>query len=173
MSYFQIAAVATVAFSILIYYIARTRSQRSDFSLLDGMIVAIAVAILAIVAIPFIEEQKHDAEVAAMMQNLHSLRSRIELYKTQHNGSPPILYEGTLPQMMKKTSQFGEIGDDKRIHHFGPYLSGGMPINPVTNSSVINQTDSFPPIKASSEGGWLYHEETGQIAPDIPEYLTR
>ena len=173
MSFFQIAALATVAFSVLVYYLARARSQRSDFSLLDGMIVAISVAILAIITIPFVEEHKRDAQVAAMMQNLHSLRSRIELYKTQHNGSSPIVYDGTLPQMMRKTNQFGEIGKDGRKYRLGPYLSSGVPLNPLTNSSMVNKVDSFPPNAAMSKAGWLYHEETGQIVPDIPEFLNK
>jgi hypothetical protein len=55
----------------------------------------------------------------------------------------------------------------------GPYLPEGIPANPLTGRSVITATETFPPEAASGQGGWLYQQETGQIAPDLPNILNR
>lgn len=42
---------------------------------------------------------------------------------------------------------------------------------PNTYRNDIEQTSTWPPAAATPNGGWLYHEPTGQIAPNTPGHL--
>ena len=105
------------------------------------------------------------------MQNLHAFRTQIDLYKLQHGGDPPLAYEGILPQLVQATNAQGVPGPHDSRHPYGPYFPSGLPRNAVTDSTTITLTEDFPPTAASGNGGWLYHQPTGQVAIDLPDML--
>jgi len=159
------AAVATVG------YMVNLLRRGKQFSLLDAVILVVLIAIVSAAAVPIFETLSHRAKISAMSQNLHTLRSQIELYKVEHNGQPPLLYEGKFPQMTTATNATGVPGAAGPAHPLGPYLRAGVPINPLTGGYKVVATDVFPPKEPSGNGGWLYHQPTGQIAPDVEGYL--
>ena len=61
----------------------------SCFTLVEVLIVVVIMAILAATIIPQFSDSTRDAKVSTTTFNLHTLRSQIELYKTQHNGIVP------------------------------------------------------------------------------------
>ena len=71
------------------------------------------------------------------------------------------------------TNAQGRPGVPGSKYPFGPYLHNGVPVNPITGRSIVTATDTFPPTAQSGNGGWLYHESTGQIAPDLAQFLDR
>jgi hypothetical protein len=131
------------------------------------------MGIVTAASAPILEAAAYTARHSALMQNLYTLRSQIGLYCLEHGGEPPVLVESTLPQLVHRTDANGTPGQSASRFPHGPYLPRGIPVNPVTGRSVITATDSFPPKAASGNGGWLYHEATGQIAADLPEALNR
>ena len=149
----------------------RARHGRTNLTVIDAVLLVVVIAIVCATAVPLIEAANRRAQQSVLAQNLHTLRSQIELYKAEHGGQPPLLHEGTLPQMVQPTSADGVPGPAGGKYPFGPYLWSGVPVNPVTGRSVIAAAKTFPPTAASGNSGWLYHQETGQIVPDLDEYL--
>jgi len=139
----------------------------------DVAIFGIVAVIAAAVSVPVIEQATARAEQRALTENLHTLRTQIEVYKLQHGGRPPVLHNGSLPQLYRSTDARGQIGPAGGKFPYGPYLRGGVPVNPITERSIITAAEAWPPEAPSGNGGWLYHQPTGRIAIDLEEYLDR
>lgn len=152
------------------YILAHARHRQLRFTLLDAMIVVVIMAIVTAIAMPLVTAAGEQARESALLQNLRTLRAQIELYKLEHGGEVPLLYEGTFPQLTEATNAAGLPGPPGRDHPCGPYF-GGIPANPYTGVSVVTLTETFPPTESTPVGGWLYHQETGQIAADLAEHL--
>ena len=148
------------------------RRGRAALTLVDAVLLAVVVAIGVGVGVPVIERTSADARRAVLRENLHTLRSQIELYKLEHGGRPPLAYENTFPQLTRATNAEGVPGERGSKFPYGPYLQTGVPVNPITGCSIITLTETFPPTAPSGNGGWLYHQATGRIAADLEEYLT-
>lgn len=147
--------------------------RRHAFTLVEVLIVVVILAILAGTVIPQFTSSSEDAKDSAALYNLHTLRAQIELYKVQHNGEPPALEAGGLmSQLTMATDVDGNTGQPSASFPFGPYLTGGIPPNPLTGVSTITTLAAIPPAAESGTDGWLYHEPTGQIYIDQTDYLT-
>jgi len=129
--------------------------------------------VFVIASLPIFEKASQQAKVTALLQNLRTLRSQIELYKAEHDGAAPLVYRGTLPQLTRATNAEGIPGQPGKKYPYGPYLRSGIPVNPITGQSIVMPTEAFPPEAPSGNGGWLYHEPSGQIAADLSEYLAQ
>jgi general secretion pathway protein G len=151
----------------------RAGQRNAKLTIVDLAIFVVVAAVVAAVAIPVIEKATERAQHTTLLENLRVLREQIELYKLQHGGTPPVLQEGGFPQLIRATDPLGRMGPPGKTYSLGPYLRFGVPLNPVTSRSIVTPADSFPPKAASGNGGWLYHQPTGQIAIDLEEYLDR
>jgi general secretion pathway protein G len=165
--------VGLAAVTALGYLVSRARHRRGHFSVMDALTVVLLMAIVTATAVPVLEAASEGAKRTALLQNLHAMRSQIELYRVQHKGQSPLLYQGTLPQLIQATDADGVPGQRGSKHPFGPYLPAGIPANSFTGRVVITATEQFPPSAPSGGGGWLYHQETGQLAADLPDMLDR
>ncbi len=142
-------------------------------TVVDVAIFAIVAVIASAVSIPIVERATESAQQSALLESLHTLQTQIDVYKLQHRGRPPVLHNGSLPQLYRSTDAHGQIGPAGKKFPLGPYLRGGIPLNPMTERSIVTPVDTFPPTAPSGNGGWLYHQPTGQIAIDIADYLDR
>jgi general secretion pathway protein G len=165
--------VGLASIASLGYLVSRARHGVKQFTLFDVVAVVLLMAIVTATSVPLLEAAAAGAKQTALMENLHTLRSQIELYRLQHGGEPPVLYQGTLPQLVQATDVTGIPGWPGKRYPYGPYLSKGITANALTGRSVVTATESFPPKAASGAGGWLYHQPTGQIAIDLPEMLNQ
>ncbi len=147
------------------------RREKGEFTLVDGLVLIALMVAVSGGAVPFLETIGHRAKVSAMLQNLRTLRAQIEMYKLEHAGHPPLLFEGAFPQLTEATNRSGVPGRPGPEYPYGPYLRGGIPMNSLTNGHEVTLTEVFPPVEPSGRGGWLYHQPTGQIAPDVAGYL--
>jgi general secretion pathway protein G len=161
-----LGAVVAVA-----YLLGSARHRGLQLTMLDVLVVVAIMAVSTALAMPLLNAAQAGASSTALQQNLRTLRSQIELYKIEHGGNAPLLYEGTFPQLTNTTNAAGVPGPPGEEYHLGPYLPGGVPANPYTGVCTVTPTDTFPPTAATGVGGWLYHQETGRIAPDLEEHL--
>src|SRR6187549_1217683 len=102
--------------------------KRAGFTLVEVLIVVVIMAILAATIIPQFTDSTKDAKSSTVKFNLSTLRSQIQLYRTQHNGLNPA---ATLVELTKTTDVSGAQGTGAN-YPYGPYLRQ-IPVNPFTN----------------------------------------
>lgn len=143
--------------------------RKSGFTLVEVLIVVVIMAILAATIIPQFTDSTSDAKASTTKFNLHTLRSQIELYKTQHNGVVPT---GTLVELTLSTDIDGNQGTGATFP-YGPYIRQ-IPDNPFTNSDTVTVITNDPAVAAdvTGTGGWLYNATTGGIWIDHADYVT-
>ncbi len=140
----------------------RRRTTRRAFTIVELMIVIVAMAILAGILVPQVEQSLQDANSSAMLTNLYELTNAIERYKMDHNGRAPDVVNSTLPQLVQSTDIDGNIGSGP-AYPYGPYIFVKIPENPINASARVKEILVAPPTNAASEIGWLYYPTTGQV----------
>lgn len=97
------------------------------------------------------------AKEQVLRAELHTLRVHLELYKIQHRDK----YPQTLELLTHSTDAAGAPGGI-----YGPYVTGGLPVNPFTETSDV-QTQT----KGEGPQAWYYNARTGKIHPNNPEHM--
>src|SRR5262245_10490662 len=141
----------------------KTMHRRSAFTLIEVLIVVVIMAILAATIIPQFTDSTKDAKSSTVQFNLHTLRSQIQLYRTQHNGTAP---SGTLAELLASTDATGATGTGAN-YPYGPYLRQ-IPVNPYSNSASVKVITNDPAQAGdvTGTGGWLYVTASGSIFID-------
>lgn len=150
-------------------WIMQTKNRRRAFTLIEVLIVVVIMAILAATIIPQFTDSTKDAKQSTVQFNLHTLRSQIQLYRTQHNGAAPA---ATLAELMASTDNTGAVGTGT-AYPYGPYLRE-IPTNPFSNSKAVKVITNDPAQAADVTGtnGWLYNTTTGGIWIDHSTYYS-
>jgi prepilin-type N-terminal cleavage/methylation domain-containing protein len=140
----------------------KTTVRRPAFTLIEVLIVVVIMAILAATIIPQFTDSTKDAKTSTVKFNLATLRSQVQLYRTQHNGTNP---SATLVELSSATDVSGAIGSGPTFV-FGPYLRE-VPTNPFSNSKAVKVITNDPAqagdVTSGSGGGWLYNATTGNV----------
>jgi len=146
----------------------KTTERRSAFTLIEVLIVVVIMAILAATIIPQFTDSTKDAKASTVQFNLHTLRSQIQLYRTQHSGLAPT---GTLAELMASTNAGGSIGTGVNFP-YGPYLRE-VPVNPFTNSKTIKVITTDPAVAGdvNTTDGWIYNATSGGIWINHATYI--
>jgi type II secretion system protein G len=131
---------------------------KKGVSLVELIIIAAILGIMAAIVVPFFQSQSTQAKEAVAKDHLRILRSAIELYTVQHRGIPPG-YDGDNPLAAPSSDVF-----ITQMVTSGSYLKK-IPENPFNNIETIRMVgngESFPP--EPSEGyGWIYQPATKTI----------
>ena len=139
------------------------RRGRRAFTVIEIMIVVVAMAILAGIIIPQVGDAVAEAQYTAMLYDSHMLTNAIERYKVHHFGQPPNNLAGeTLMQLGAQTDASGNLGAGPS-YPFGPYLLEDIPANPLNGDPRVYAVSEAPPADLQEKTGWLYHVPTGQI----------
>ena len=166
--------------------------KQSGFTLVELLIVAIILAILAAIVVPQFANTAAGASDAALRTNLSGIRSAVELYRQQHaqvypgaNASNAVVC-GTGPgsgaagsgqafddQLTMYTNAAGVAcsvtNDGGTPYPFGPYIKeNAVPANPVTTVAtiVVNTDTNLGMQSATADGGWLFSTATGKFLAD-------
>ncbi len=123
--------------------------NKTAFTLVEILIVVIILGILGAVVIPQFTSAAEDAKRSALVTNLQTIRSQLELYKLQHNGNYPTDSTTFANQMTQKTTASGSTTDGT----LGPYLLS-VPNNPYTSTNTINAADG-------TASAWYYSVTDG------------
>lgn len=139
------------------------KNRRSAFTLVEVLIVVVIMAVLAATIIPQFSDSSKDAKVSSVKFNLHTLRSQVQLYKSQHDGKVPT---AGMVELTKKTDPTGADGGD-----LGPYILE-LPMNPFTNSNtVLAATAATKAGLVNDTDGWLYDSATGELWINHEDYI--
>jgi general secretion pathway protein G len=149
--------------------------KNTGFTLVEILIVVIILGILAAIVIPQFTEASNDARVSAMVSDLQTVRSQIELYKVQHLDSHPGTVSGTWTignfktTLMTKTDQNGVAGGT-----LGPYLQK-FPTNPFNSGDTVvdASADTDPAAQLDTTNGWWFNHTTGSFGVNSTQYITK
>src|SRR5881394_2396203 len=136
--------------------LARVPNRKTGFTLVEILIVVIILGILAAIVIPQFTNASQDARESALLSQLQTLRSQIELYKLQHKDKLPNLVTNWDP-MITKTDIDGVLSVNP--NDFGPYMQSA-PTNPInTLSNVTNGNSALG--SAAADCGFIYDYNAG------------
>lgn len=134
-------------------------TRRSAFTLVEVLIVVVIMAILAAAIIPQFSDSSNDAKLGTAEFNCHTIKSQLEMYKSQHDGSLP----GSLLDLTKKTDVYGNVGTTPGTHIYGPYISE-LPKNPWNDKNTVVESDSqTAPSGFSTTDGWYFNTAEGNL----------
>ena len=134
---------------------------KSGFTLVEILIVVVILGILAAIVIPQFTSASTEAKESALVSNLQSMRSQIELYKIHHNDELPgdsansSVGVDFVTAMTSKTNQDGVVGTTA-AHRFGPYMRQ-IPINPFNDLNTVEVDGTA----GDSSHGWNFVTAAG------------
>jgi prepilin-type N-terminal cleavage/methylation domain-containing protein len=170
-----------------------TARKQSGFTLVELLIVAIILAILAAIVVPQFANTAAGASDAALRTNLSGIRSSVELYRQQHAQTYPgaatsvpaascvtgpgtgaaasgQAFDDQLTMYTNAAGQACSVQDDgTNIYPFGPYIKeNAVPANPVSTVAtiVVNADTNLGMQSATAGGGWLFSSATGKFIAD-------
>jgi len=130
------------------------------------LIVVVILAILAAIVIPQFTSASTQAKESALVSDLQSIRSQIELYKIHHNdelpGDPANSSGGVdfVTAMTSKTNQAGVVGTDAALgFKYGPYMQS-IPVNPFNDLNNVTTSDAKLAI-GTTDTAWHFVVGTG------------
>jgi general secretion pathway protein G len=149
--------------------------KRTAFSLIEVLLVVAIIGILAAIAMPRFMEYSAQARESAAKDILRTMRSQIQLYKLQHQGTPPGYVNGAPAlvailqlQFIGTTAVTGQASSstvpvDPFLH--GPYIKSlpKNPFNDLTNIAYVPEGTDFATAVDGTSSGWLYKKETEEF----------
>lgn len=150
----------------------RRQRNRRGFTLVEVLIVVVILGILAATVLPQFTTSNNDAKESAVMQDLQTIRSQIELFRFQHLGALPAegmgsasKFEDAMLLSSDADTTTGAIGTKP----FGPYFIGKLPPNPYNNlRTVLMTTSDLSLVTPDDTTGWIYNSDLGQIKANTP-----
>ncbi len=132
--------------------------QRPGFTLVEVLIVLVIMAILAAAVIQRFSDSSNQAKLGTAESNWHTLKSQIEMYKSQHTGKLP----QKLENLTKNTNGNGDVGTGA-THVYGPYIAE-LPVNPWNASQTVTESDGqASPTAYSDTIGWYFDTSDGGL----------
>ena len=136
----------------------RVQKKRSGFSLLELVVVVVIVGIIAAIAIPRMSRGSAGDADAALSGNLAVMRSAIDMFAAEHNGTFPAV-DTIVNQLNLYSSVTGATQATKDTTYiYGPYI---RKVPPLPVGAKKGQTG----IAAATGDtiGWIYTEASGTI----------
>ncbi len=141
------------------------KRRTRGFSLIELVIVVVIIGIIGAIAIPRMSRGAEGAADSALVADLATLRSALDLFATEHGGRYPALAQ--LPTALTQYSNEAAttIGnkDGATGVIYGPYMRA-IPALPV---GAQKGDDGFALLSggytAAGNAGWLYNATTGEI----------
>ena len=153
------------------------RPNTRGFTLLEVMVTAVIVLLLAGMLVPNLGRTVEEAQETACVQDLERLRRAVEFYAFQHGDVLPgvdsfgVWLPATFEAQMElasdrngNTAAAGTAG-----FPYGPYLETGIPANPYNQLDTVQV---IPPgvafLAPDNTTGWVFLADTGEIRANTP-----
>jgi prepilin-type N-terminal cleavage/methylation domain-containing protein len=150
------------------------KQRNSGFSLIELVIVVVIIGVIAAIAIPRLSRGAAGAADSAVAGNLAVLRSAIDLYATEHNGTYPALatFETQLTQYTDASG--GTSATKTATHIYGPYLRKvpPLPVGPAGYKGATTVVDGSSGTPGTAAGAWFYNATSGEIRANLVDAQT-
>lgn len=134
---------------------SRPSRSLSGFTLVEVLIVAAVLGILAWVVAPQFSSAASDVRASSLTTRLSAVRGALELYKIQHGGKYPAMRTFVDQLMLASRNDGTTASSGAEGYPLGPYLQS-IPDNPSTRTNTIGNG----PLGSSA---WYYNELTGEF----------
>jgi len=149
--------------------------KKKGFTLVELIIVVTILGILAAIVLPTFQGNVAQARESSAKSDLMTMRNQIEMYKLQHNGTPPGYVNGAgapiatmVLQLIGTTAVTGHtspstIPSDPFL--YGPYVKKipPNPFNKLSDIAYVAEATLFSAAVDGTSSGWLYKKETAEI----------
>jgi type II secretory pathway pseudopilin PulG len=157
---------------------ARTRRVLRAFTVVEILIVVVALGILGMVVIPQFTRASQQSKQNQLKDVIQYLRTQVAVFKAQHQDIPPGYPQGN-PMLSPTPDDFtGQMTHSSDVncnfstpggqtYPYGPYLAA-MPTNPVNGKStveVIGNNQGIPVADGST--GWIYKPQTQEVIANV------
>jgi type II secretory pathway pseudopilin PulG len=157
---------------------AQTRRTFRAFTVVEILIVVVALGILGMVVIPQFTRASQQSKQNQLKDVIQYLRTQVDVFKAQHQDVPPGYPQGNpilSPTPDDFTNQMTHGSDvhcnirasGGQSYAYGPYLVA-MPINPVNGKStvaVVGNNQGIPVPDGST--GWIYKPQTQEVIANV------
>lgn len=138
------------------------------FNLVEFLLVAIILGILAAIVVPQYSAASDETKVSNLINEMQNVRSQIQLYKNQHNGQLPTAGGlSFVDAMTKYTCADGALSATQEPGPgvLGPYLEQ-IPKNPfISEDSTASKVDCGEDMPtADGSSGWHFNIKTGAFS---------
>lgn len=134
------------------------------FSLIELVIVVVILGIIGAIAIPRMSRGAEGAKDAALSSDLAVLRSAIDLYQTEHEGTYP-----TAADIVDQLTQYTDIDGATSATRTGAFIYGPY-IRAIPALKVgTNRGDADIAAADAAGVGWIYNATTGEINANLPD----
>jgi general secretion pathway protein G len=145
---------------------------KSGFTLVEILIVVVILGILAAIVIPQFTNASTEARESALVSDLQSVRSQIELYKIQHNNDmlPGAAGGATFNVCMESyTDKDGVEVAQGTAGALGKYMQK-IPVNPFSTLDTVANPALLVRVDGAAAGAdthhWRYSTTTGEFQAD-------
>ena len=127
----------------------------AGFTLVEVLIVVVILGILAAIVVPQFTSAAEATREGSTQMDLNRIRTQIEIYRAQHNDTPPTLasFEDQMTQASDKLGNTASPGTSG--YDFGPYIRA-VPINKFTGANTVGNG-------GAGSSDWYYDESTGDF----------
>lgn len=138
-------------------------NRRPAFTLLEVVIIAVVLALMATIAIPRMSRAGNDDAALQTRAGHAALQTAIDIYAEEHAGDRPSLRDLPLALTGYTTTEGSPRTKHDRTpaHIYGPYLDA-IPVietGPARGSASIGDTP-LPSV------AWVYDERSGAVRPN-------
>lgn len=134
---------------------ARTKSSKHGFTLIEILIVVVILGVLASIVIPQFTSATDSSRENTLKMDLHRIRTQLILYQQQHNGNYPTVAD-FVTQMTQASNTAGDTAAPGTAGYpHGPYIQQ-MPLNPWTSTRDVG-------TGAAGSSAWYFNPTTGDF----------
>lgn len=133
---------------------------KSGFTLVEILIVVVILGILAAIVIPQFTSASVDAKESALVSDLQSMRSQIELYKIHHNDELPGTqatndFETAMTSVTNQDGQTAAQAADPTTCRYGAYMRE-IPVNPFNDLNTVSASATAITGQGDDSTGWHF-----------------
>jgi len=153
-------------------------TPRGKFSIVEGIIVILAVSVLAMIVVPQFCSAKQQAREIELKEDLRYLRTQIAVFRAQHQDVPPGYPYGNVYNTPTNDALARQLAGRSDIacnvspnpgpdFPYGPYLSQ-FPVNPINGLATCKMVGNNEPMpNPDGSTGWIYKAQTQELMANV------